>query len=271
MKRRNFVALAVALVAILALCACGGASTQGNGNSEPLPPLTEEETQAWLNGDTSFQGREATVAGKVFNTDQGDGVYVYQIYTDPKNFSGNTIVYYRGDNPQIGSDAFIRATGTIQENFEGENALGGTVTATCLEATSIEEVSYADAVSPALKTIEPGVTSEQNGYSITVNKIEFAADETRVYVTLVNNGAGRLTVYEHNAIILQDGRQYNVQQNYAANYPGISNELAIGATMEGIICFPKVEETGMQIQLQGHSDNWEADGSGLDFTFDIAV
>lgn len=272
MTKRGFMNMAAVFALSIALCGCGGgASTRGVEESAPQPALTEEEVGQWLSGDDGFEGRETTITGKVFNTDYNDGVYAFQIYTDPNNYTGNTIVYVSGENPNIGTDAYIRATGTVMEDFEGENALGGSVTATCLQASSIEEISYIDAVSPTLQSIEPAVVSEQNGYSISVDKVEFAADETRVYVTLTNNGAGRLSVYDYDAVLLQDGRQFNVQTNYQANYPTINNELSVGAAIDGIICFPKVEQTSFQLQLHGFSDNWEADGGELNFTFDIAL
>lgn len=272
MRNHSFMAFAASIAVAMTLCSCGGgAPAQNAEESEPVPPLTEAEVEQWLDGDSSFEGREATITGKVFNTDHEDDIYAFQVYTDPKNYAGNAIVYVKGDNPHINSDAYIVATGTVMKDFKGENAFGGSVTAACLQASSIEEVSYVEAVSPTLKSIEPGLVAEQNGYSITLNKVEFAADETRFYVTLTNNGAGRLSVYDYNAVLLQDGRQLNVQSNFEAGYPTINNELAVGGTLEGVICFPNVEQANMQLQLRGYSDNWEADGGELTFTFDIAV
>ena len=271
MRNHGLVAFAASLAVAMTLCSCGGGTSASSvEESEPLPALTEAEVKQWIGGDDSFIGREATITGKVFSAEHSDDVYAFQVYTDPKNYSGNAIVYVRGDDHNIGSDSYIVATGTVMEDLEGENAFGGTVTAACLEASSIEEVSYIEAVSPTLQAFDAGMTAEQNGYSITLNKIEFAADETRFYVTLTNNGAGRLSVYDYNAVLLQNGKQFNVQSNYEADYPTINNELAVGGTIEGVICFPKVEQTNMQMQLRGYSDNWEADGGELSFTFDIA-
>lgn len=233
--------------------------------------MTEEEVADWLAGGSGYEGREATVTGQVFNSERdGDKAY-YQIHTDPDNYEGNTVVYFEGSNPGIGNDDYIRATGIVAKDFTGENAFGGEVTAKCLNASTIEKIDYIDAVAPTTAEVKPAATSEINGYSITIDKVEFSDKETRVYVTLTNNGAGRLSVYDYDAVIIQNGRQFNAETNYSAGYPDINKELAIGASMSGVMTFPVIEQSDFQIQMHGYSDNYEVDQDALDFSFDITV
>jgi len=269
---------ALMLSGALALTGCGGGSDAGTtaapetAQEEEAPaPLTEDEVKQWLDGVDSFVGRQATVTGQVFNTEHDGDLHSYQIYTDPDNYEGNTIIQISGENPGISNEDFIRATGTIEENFTGENAFGGEVTATAMTADTIEKVTYQEAVAPTLTQVDLSLAAETSGYSVTIDKIEFAEKETRVYVTLSNNGAGRFSMFDQDAVIIQDGQQYNVQDNYLAGYPSINNELAQGASMSGIICFPHLEAKNMQIQMHGFSDNYEVDPPSLDYTFDITI
>ena len=263
---------ALALSCLVVLPSCGSTSgAPGSTPAEPPQPLTEEEYKAWDTGGAEFEGRQATVTGQVFNIQREGDTIAYQIHTDPTNYGGNTVVTFTGDDPGINNDDCLRATGIVQKDFEGENALGGSVVANALLADSVEKITYQEATAPTIAYIEPAVTSEYNGYSVTIDKIEFSEPETRVYVTVNNNGAGRLSLYEYSAVIIQNGQQYNIQYNYAANYPTISNQVAMGASISGIMCFPKIEQSSLQIQLQGSSDNWEADPGTIDFNFDITV
>lgn len=102
-------------------------------------------------------------------------------------------------------------------------------------------------------------------------KVEFADNETRVYVTIINNGAGRLSLYDYDAVIIQDGKQFNTETNYEAGYPDINKEISIGVTLDGIMAFTAIEQKSFQLQMRGYSDNYEADSGDLEFTFDIAV
>ena len=279
----SVMAITMTLVGSLLLAGCGSRPSNGGSvttsdtadieiiQEQQVQPLTDEEVKQWTNGSSEFIGREATLTGRVFNIEHDGNKHVFQINADPKNYDGNTLIYYEGADPGIIKNDFIRATGTIQKDMPYKNAFGASMSAPLLSASSIEKINYRDAVSPTLASVEPNIVSEQNGYSITVQKIEFAKDETRVYVSLTNNGAGRLTVYDYSAVIIQDGKQINTETNYQANYPSINKELNVGATMEGIVCFPAIEQKGMQIQMNGHSDNYKVDGSELNFIFDITI
>jgi hypothetical protein len=274
------VAAATFVAASLLLTACGSsdASTQPaeatpseTTQSEAAPALTQEEVARWTAGGADFVGREATVTGKVFNIDHDGDNHVYQINADPENYDGNTLVYFEGADPGINKNDYIRATGIVQKDMSYENAFGATMSAPLLAATQVEKSTYQDIVSPTIASIDPQLACVANGYTVTMNRVEFAENETRVYVSLVNNGAGRLRIYDHNAVIIQDGKQYNTQTNYQADYPSINNEVAVGASLDGVICFPAIEQHSFQLQLRGSSDNWEVDGFELSFSFDITM
>ncbi|HDX9580272.1 TPA: hypothetical protein ROX88_003905 [Bacillus pseudomycoides] len=66
---------------------------------------------------------------------------------------------------------------------KGENMVGGKITAPVVKAKSATKAEYKDAFSPTKKAIDVNQKVSQNGYDITVNKIEIADEETRVYVT----------------------------------------------------------------------------------------
>ena len=65
--------------------------------------------------------------------------------------------------------------------------------------------------------------------------------ETRVYVKIKNNGKENLDIYEFNSKLIQDGVQYDTEDNYLAKYPKIQNHIRKGIKSEGISVFPKID------------------------------
>ena len=80
-------------------------------------------------------------------------------------------------NVDVAMDDIIHVTGTVKDAFEGENALGGVITAPMILADSIEKTDYQTAFAPAKQTIELNAEQNQHGYKLTVQKVELADQE----------------------------------------------------------------------------------------------
>src|SRR5829696_9148423 len=91
--------------------------------------------------------------------------------------------------------------------MKGKNAMGGTVTAVMVEADKVEHVSAVEAVDPAQKTIRVGKTLSDQGFSITLQKIEFGEKDTRAYVSAYNGTDNVASFYDFDAKIIQGTHQ----------------------------------------------------------------
>ena len=131
-----------------------------------------------------------------------------------------------------------------------------------------------DAVVPTVSEIIPEDASlDQNGVIISVDKIEFAEKETRVYITEQNNSGETFNLYSFNAVILQDGQQIEPDSSsmsrYNGDYPEVSSDLRSGATSSGVIIFPAMDSSiGFTFEIEGHSDDFHMDFEP--YRFDIA-
>ena len=108
-------------------------------------------------------------------------------------------------------------------------------------------------------TIDVNETQTQYGYSVTLQKIELAEKETRVYLKVDNQGADTFNVYSFNAKITQAGKQFEEQYNWNTEYPKIQSNLLIGNSTEGIITFPNLNDSVFTVIIDASSDNWEED------------
>lgn len=264
MKRKTL-ALLLGLVMVFGLVACSSTPAEND-----QPPMTAEEIQKMHADPDSYKGRELTIYGKLLGTPEkdNDGIY-FQMYCDPVNYAQSVVVGYGDPSLALPADCYVKVTGTVDGKFEAENMLGGTVTGARIIATSVEESNYVDAVAPTLKSTEVNQTQEQFGYSVTIQKVEFAGKETRIYLCVTNNGSDKFSLYSFNAKILQNGTQYSEAMNYDAGYPEIEDELLVGATTEGVICFPALEQATFQLSLEAYSNNWQE--TIEPFVFDITV
>ena len=279
-------ACAVVLAGALLLSGCGAAGAAGDGQAEGAAtqeaaqeqesapeqePLTAEEMDSWLAGEGDFVGRPVKLVAQVFNVRREDGATMLQVHADLDHSTDNIVVLYEGTDLKVGSQSYVTVSGTIADEDEYENVFGTMMTAPCIHADSVEELSYKDAVAPTTSSLKPEAVNEQNGYKVTVDTIEFSDKETRVYLTVTNGGAGRFNLSTSTAAVVQDGVQYNGTTNVWADYPTFSNFIVPGASMSGVITFPPLEVAGFELWLQGSSDNYEVDKGSLDFNFKFNV
>ncbi|MGF7534692.1 DUF4352 domain-containing protein [Bacillus mexicanus] len=169
-------------------------------------------------------------------------------------------------NLDIKDDDIIHVVGTVKDKFDGENALGGSVSAPRIVADSIEKSDYATAFAPAQKTINVNKTQNQHGFALTLQKVELAEKETRLYVNIENKSKDEINFYKFNAKITADNKQIEPKSDLS-EYPKIQSEILPGVKTEGVIAFPKIESKTANIILDGSSENYDITINP--FTFEV--
>ena len=241
---------------------CGsseGESEKPKGKEKVVKEYIDESEydELYTNPD-KFKGKYVKISGQVFSEPERDGEDIYfQMWREPDKAEGNTIVKCKTDQ-KLRSEDYVIVDGEVSGSFEGENMVGGKITAPQITATSVEVSDYKTAIAPTIKEVVVDETQEQYGYAVTVQKIEFAENETRVYVAVTNNGSDTFSCYSFNSKIIQEGNQISSEDNYYSDYPSIESELLKGASTEGIITFPALNpEAEFELYIEGYSDNWE--------------
>ena len=269
------------MLALGVLSACGGATDEApvasndagaaEAVAEPAAnatPLTDAEFDQMMTAPAKFKGRAVEFYAQVFVEPEKDedGTYL-QAYADPSNYEKNVIIGLNDPSFTVNSQDYIHVKGTIKDEFKGENMMGGTVLAPAIMADSIEVVDYVTAVSPAIKTIDVGDTQDQNGYKITLEKVEFAESETRVYVSIKNETESNASFYTFNTKIVQGSKQFEQETNYNANHEEPQSDILPGIETEGIIGFGAIDpEAGdLRVIAEGSTDNYDLDFDPFEF------
>ncbi|WP_342566710.1 hypothetical protein MKY09_11620 [Psychrobacillus sp. FSL K6-4046] len=156
---------------------------------------------------------------------------------------------------------YVKVDGVIEDEFEGENMLGGVVIAPVMNAKSLEVISYIDAVAPTLETLTTGETIDQHGFVVQVDKIEFAEPHTRLYVTVTNNTNDNISFYTHSIKLVSNGTQYEEETDYEADFPDLQSDILPGISTSGVVTFPALDSatTEIQVHAEGYSQNYEID------------
>ena len=255
-------------------CAC---SDQDNSNSvgdstgetsNSVEDLTEgdlilaDEFNLVYSNPKEYKGRKVEFYGKIFIEPEKDAEGTYlQMYTLNQGSDGNTVVAIQDPNLDVSNGDIVYVKGVVGDVFEGTNAFGATIVAPQILANSIEKSDYATAFSPALKVIEVNQEINQHGYSMTLERIELAASETRVYLKIKNDSSDNISFYSFNSVIIQGSNQISEEDNWDADYQEINSEIFPGVTSQGVVTFAPVDIQGENLKLvfEGSSDDYYLD------------
>lgn len=242
----------------------------GTYEDDVIVPLKDEQLRTFYSNTEEFLHHCVELVGQVFTSPENDenGVAV-QFYTDIENHDKNTIVYIPATDFEVKQGDYIHIIGLVDSEVDGVNILGGGITAPLVIAREYEVISYIDAVSPTKETIDVNKTLSQYDYSITVEKVELAEKETRVYISIQNSGTDVFHMYSFNAVLSQNGKQLSEEYNYEADYPAFESDLHVGNSTEGIITFPPIENQPFTLILDAGSDNFNERIKPFEFSYPV--
>lgn len=269
MKKSIFRLLIILGALIFFTTGCGSVKPIYDKNGNPVY-LDEADYDKIFSNTDNYNGKFVKLKGKIFtDPEKTDGMIGFQMYTDVKKFEKNVVVYSSND-VGVKTDDYVELTGYISGKMEGTNAFGGSVTAPRIIATELKKSDYKNVVMPTIKEITfSDKTINQFGCIITVEKIEFAADETRVYVKAENKSGNEFDIYTYSAKVLQGSKQYDQTGNYDANYPELQSDLQPGVVSEGVLVFSAMNQSAMKLIIGGSSGDWNIDINDYSFDLDI--
>lgn len=219
----------------------------------------------------SHEGAAVDVMGQLFGAPEPDGESVaFQMWSDPQNAEWNTVVYAdAGTFPEdLAADDYVRVRGVAGGVFEGENAFGAGVDAPIIEAESVESVPPMEAIDPTLRTLQVNQTEANQGLSITLERIEFGKESTRVYVTVTNGTSAPASLYTFNANIIQGSTQIDVADAFEYEIEEPQSELAPGVESEGTVVFGQVDRAEpFTVRFEWSSENFDVTEQPI--TFDV--
>lgn len=278
--------MVLVITMVLVTVGCGGSSTTQTSSSGPgstgvqagVPPSTAasassekftRENWGLLATDADkYKGAAVDIVGKVFQSpekvENGTGI---QMWADPKNSEWNTLVFISDPAFQVKDGDYVHVTGTVKQKYEGENAMGGTITATVITADKAEVVDATAAASPPLRTAVVNKSIDQHGLVVTLEKVEYASDETRVFLTVKNDSPNKASFSGYSSKAVQGETQYEQDSSFSLSYPEIQNELLSGIKSAGVITLKAMDPAKeAKFIFEGGSDDYQLDFQPYTFT-----
>jgi hypothetical protein len=254
---------AVLLIILFGLMSIVGCSSSTSSAKKDNGKVFTNENWSELNTNPDkFKGATVKVMGKIFIAPEKDseGTY-FQMYANPKDSDFNTIVSIADPDIKLKDGDFVKVTGTVKGEFSGENALGAKLTAPAINAQSVKVIDGKDVLAPTVLKIDPNQTVNQNNLAITLNSIEFAKEETRLYVTVQNGTSNNASFYSFNAKAIQNGAQFEEQPNYDIDYPEVQSDILPGITTKGVVVLSpiNIDTKTAQFYFEANTDNYMID------------
>lgn len=215
----------------------------------------------------SYKGKYITFDVRSIDKVQEDGDTVYyQAYTDT-SYGNSVIIEAPKDTvPAVTTSDYAVVDGMINGTYSGTTIVGVDKDWAYIVADSITPSTYTDTFGKADATWDfADQIISQNGVDVQVTKVEFNEIETRFYVTVTNNSSDIFNFWGYDAKVVQNGQQYETTYNSDANYPDISTSLLPGASSSGILIFQPVEQSALQLHIEGASDDWETEFQPFEF------
>ncbi|MBV9279216.1 MAG: hypothetical protein JOZ41_03965 [Chloroflexi bacterium] len=206
----------------------------------------------------TYKGATVDIVGKVFTSPQRDarGTY-WQMWSDPKNSEWNTAVAIADPTFQISDGDYVHVVGVVRGRAEGTNAFGADVTAVEVFASKATVVDALAAATPAERVVQADQQQDQNGVTIRVQRIEFAPDETRVFVAVSNGSGSTAHFYDFDAKAVQGTTEFSAKS--FTDYPEVQSDILSGVVSSGVVTFPAMNpDRDTILVFQVGSDNFDA-------------
>jgi hypothetical protein len=235
----------------------------------PVPiTFTNENWNLALADSDSYIGSRVDLLGRVFTEPETDsGIVSFQIFTDPENSEGNTVIAIR-ERIKVKKDDYVHIIGSILNEFKGSNAFGGSIIAPLVMAEKVDVVSREQVVAPALKIVEVNHPITQHKLTILLQKIEIAANETRVHVKVQNQAVDNARVYDNDAKLVQGSKQLDARYVSNSDYPDLPSEILTGIEAETVLVFDAIQPSGtLRLVWDGpHTENYRLDFAPYSWT-----
>lgn len=239
----------------------------GTYHNDVIVPLEGDAIKTLFTEPGEFNNHFIKTTGKVFaGPDYTDEGAIIQIWTDIDNLDKELTVVILDPGFEIDKQNYISIVGKIVD--PSTIAINNTYALyPIVAATEYEILTDTQALAPTKEEISVDQTVTQSEYSITIQKIERADEETRVFVKAINNGSNTLFLSGLSAKIIQNEKQYDAQMDLTLELETLPSELIAGGSAEGVLKFPGISEDAFDIIIPAYSVDPEEDIN--DFSFHI--
>jgi hypothetical protein len=273
----------ILITVVIAVVAGAGCSSENAADQSPTThapsgvvdrrAVTMKDWPAVAASPDAFEGREVRgLVGRVFAVEQEGRGFNVQMWTTSDFSGGNTMVAIpaAGAPSNVAEDDYLRVDGVLQGSFTGENASGGVITATLVQATAARKITPSQALVAADQAVASKpvrVSQTHEGLVITITRVDRLDDGGRLEVVARNGGSAPVTLSRHDATVLQGDRQLVAKPSLdLPDFPA-SMQPGFGGTV--LLIFPGLRAGPARLLIDWLSDDYRLDTQPFDIPFQV--
>lgn len=223
----------------------------------------------------SFVGSKVKWRGRVTGTNspQEKGGIAFFVQQGGSDQWFVTRWYAAPPQNDIREGTWVDVSGTITGTYHGTNGWGGPLSLPDVDADSVATITRNEAVAPTERTITVDKTDLQHDFSVTLERIELAESETRLYLKLKNDGTAAVRLYPGlYARLIQGKHQLEPRYDSSIQDAAPQDELLPGVESEGFVLFPALEQTPKDVRVSlgtPSSENYQLDFRSIEFSLSL--
>lgn len=255
-----------------------GETTWSNGTKEigtykndSIVPLEGDELKSLYTDAESFKHKVVKMKGWIFIDPGKVPEYESDFYfVQIRPVEGSSVnedkylwLYVPADGFNLAKKDYLEFIGKVTGEGERKDSEGKSLKAPEIVVLNYQKLSYEEALYPTRKNLPVDQTQEQQGFQIKLDKIEFADEETRIYLNIVNNSDSAYYMDLMTSAVVQDG------QTIYPNSEDLEDSIATFAPKtgdDGYLLFPPLKDGPMTLTIKWGSDTGQENNP---FTFEI--
>ncbi len=258
--RRTAVFLAlIAALAVLSACA-NGAVTASDSNNKVAGPFNNFNLEPLATNSDQYIGSEISLTGRVIDRPSSvdGGAWRLQVQADPDESETRFFVVVTADRLDISADDFVRFDGTIEVDPEKNRLEDAGEDLPFISADDFQQIPSHDVLAPTSQLLEPKVSESQFNVTVTVEKIEFAEKETRVYMRIDNGTEQTVRLNDGRMKLSQGPGESDLQPDPAPDYDRLPSDLPTGMSATGVLTFPPAsyEVGSLRLTIGASTDDY---------------
>lgn len=194
-----------------------------------------------------YTGTKVKWGGRVFTEPEKDGSTIYFQMFEGDDADHNVMVSAPDFNGELKEDDYIVLEGTIGGLWKGKNSFNADIDAMKIIASKIEAGSKSKVLAPADKIVPINDTKDVSGFMITLDRIEIAEKETRVYLKVKNGTSEEVSFYTYGAKLVQGTTQLESQTGDTDEE--LPSSIAPNVEAVGAVFFDKVSDNPKEISI----------------------
>lgn len=266
------------ILLMVTLGACGGNTTSssnddgkksGEVRTKVKGELKAEDYDNLFSDPNEYKGYKVELGGQVaVKPDKDDkGKTYFVMWGNPDDYSDT--IYVELKNPKMATvkeNQFVVIKGIVK----GEDEYDG---APLILAENVEVADYITAVAPTIKEATVNQDIDQHGLVVTLQKIELAENQTRVYVKIKNNTSTNARIYSSSSKIVIGSQQFEEEwmDTEMLGLPAVQSDLLPNIETEGVMIFPAIDQNkeSLKLYVEAMSDDYMLDFEP--YVFDVKM